>query len=109
MAVLAAIAGAALVLVVLIDTFESVLLPRRVTRPFRFSRAYYRTVWRAWSALACQVSAGRSRQSLLSGFGPLSLLGLFALWAVGLVVGFGLLHHAFAPDGRSLGGSLYLS
>ena len=109
MAVLDALAGAALVLLVLVDTFEAVVLPRRVTRPYRFARVYYRTAWRAWSALACRLSAARSRQSLLGVFGPLSLLALFTLWAVGLVVGFGLLHYAFAPDGRTLGENIYLS
>ena len=109
MAVLDALVGAALVLLVLDDTFEAVVLPRRVTRPYRFARVYYRTAWRAWSALACRLSAARSRQSLLGVFGPLSLLALFTLWAVGLVVGFGLLHYAFAPDGRTLGENIYLS
>src|SRR5262249_54140024 len=33
---------------------------------------------------------GRIREACLSWFGPLSLLGLFALWFAGLIVGFGV-------------------
>jgi Ion channel len=108
MAVLAALAGGALVLLVLVETFEAVVLPRRVTRPYRLARVYYRAAWRGWSALAGLLPAGRRRESLLSVFGPLSMLTLFALWAVGLVAGFALLQCA-TDDGRSLGASFYLS
>jgi hypothetical protein len=102
-------AGAVLALLVLDDAFESVVLPRRVTRPYRLARVFYRTTWRLWLALSDRVPRGRYRQSILSAFGPFSLLALFAFWAAGLVLGFGLLHHAAAPDGRTLGESVYLS
>ena len=109
MTAVCALAGLLLVALVLLDAFEAVVLPRRVTRRFRFARLYYRTAWRVWCQLADRLPAGSSRQSLFGVFGPMSLLALFALWAVGLVVGFGLLHHAVAPDGRSPAESLYLS
>jgi hypothetical protein len=103
-----ALAGAALIFFVLAEAFEALVLPRRVTRPFRFTRFYYRAGWLAWIALARLVPATRRRQTFLSTFGPLSLLVLFAIWAAGLILGFGLVHHALAPD-RGLAGSLYLS
>src|SRR6266480_3128690 len=109
MTVLSVLFGAALVLLILQDTFEAVVLPRRVSRPYRPTRLYYRVSWRAWLAWTDLVPAGRFRKSLLGAFGPLSLFGLFALWAAGLVVGFGLLHHAVAPNYRTLSDSLYLS
>src|SRR5205823_5529685 len=102
-----ALAGALLVLVVLFEAFEALVLPRRVTRPFRLTRLYYRAAWRAWRALADGLVPGRSRDQLLSAFGPLSLLAMFALWAGGLVLGFGLLHAA--AGSASLGEALYLS
>jgi hypothetical protein len=104
-----ALVGAALVLFVLTEAFEALVLPRQVTRPFRFTRLYYRTAWRAWTALSHLLSAGRRRQTFLSVFGPLSLLVLFALWAAGLMLGFGLLHHALDPRDGRLADSLYLS
>jgi hypothetical protein len=83
-------AGAALTLVVLWDAFETVILPRRVTRRFRLTRVFYTLTWIPWSRIAWRVP-GKRRDSLLSVFGPLSLLLLLAVWAVGLVIGFGLL------------------
>jgi voltage-gated potassium channel Kch len=109
MTVLYAAAGAVLTLFVLDDAFESVVLPRRVTRPYRLARLFYRAAWRIWLEITALVPQGRYRQAILSAFGPFSLLALFACWAAGLVFGFGLLHQAVAPDGRSLGESLYLS
>jgi hypothetical protein len=103
------VAGVALIGLVLLDAFESVVLPRRVTHRFRFARAYYRSAWQLWRVMTDRAPAGRTRQALLGVFGPLSLLGLFAAWAVGLIVGFGLLQTAVAPDDRGLWTSLYLS
>jgi len=59
--------------------------------------------------LGCRVPHLRYRLAILGAFGPFSLLALFAFWAAGLVIGFGLLHQAAAPEGRSLGDSVYLS
>jgi Ion channel len=109
MSVLCGLVGFALVLWVLVETFEAMVLPRRVTRPYRFTRLYYRVAWRLWLALATLIPPGRRRTSMLSGFGPLSLLALFALWAAALVAGFGLMHAAVAPPDRALADSLYLS
>jgi hypothetical protein len=45
-----------------------------------------------WRGAARLLPAGRRRHAFLSAFGPLSLLALLALWATGLIVGFGLLY-----------------
>ena len=65
------------------------ILPRRVTRPFRFARLYYRQVWFIWRSLS-HLFKGKKLESFLSSFGPFSVLGLFALWVIGLVVGFAI-------------------
>jgi hypothetical protein len=109
MPILAAIAGLALIFFILLDTFEAVVLPRRVTRPYRFARLFYRATWRVWCVLADRTPTGPVRNSVYSVFGPLSLLALFVAWAIGLVAGFGLLHYAYGPENRSLGENLYLS
>src|SRR5688500_18212948 len=109
MAVLSAVAGAVLVLLLLVDVFEAIVLPRRVTHPYRLARLFYRAAWRGWREAADRVPAGRARAALLSGFGPLSLLALIIVWAGGLILGFGLLHHALGSDGRSFGENVYLS
>jgi hypothetical protein len=102
MTVIAALASVALIVLVLWDGFESMVLPRRVTRPYRLARLFYRTTWRLWRALAAYVPAGKRRESFLSVFGPLSLLGLFGLWVLALITGFAGLHWALAtaPPGE---------
>src|SRR5262245_46148657 len=100
--------GTLLVLFILAEAFEALVLPRRVIRPFRFTRLYYRAGWRAWTVLADLFPSARRRQTFLSLFGPLSLLVLFGLWAGGLVVGFGLVHYSLAPE-RDLTTAFYLS
>ena len=92
MAWLGALAAIVLIAVVLIDAFEVMILPRRVSYPWRPTRLFYQTGWIAWRA-ACQgIRPGRRRQLFLSVFGPLSLLMLMGLWALGLIAGFTLLH-----------------
>jgi voltage-gated potassium channel Kch len=82
----------AIILVLLADALETTVLPRRVTHKFRLARTYYRTVWRAWRAMALAFKTPKHRESFLSYFGPLSLLGLLAIWVVGLIFAFALLH-----------------
>jgi len=109
------ILGVLLVLMVLWEAFETIVLPRRVTRQFRLTRFFYRATWRPWVLLASIRGSKKKRDSLFSYYGPLSLLLLLAFWAVTLVIGFGLIHYGlhdklagilFASD---LGNALYLS
>jgi hypothetical protein len=85
-----------LIFLTLMDGFEVVLRPRRVTRRYRYARVFHRTTWRAWRGLALRIRAGGRRQAFLSIFGPLSLLWLFTTWVAGLIVGFGLLNWSLA-------------
>src|SRR5436189_142611 len=97
MSLLAGIAGGVLVAVVLWDAFETIVLPRRVTRRRRLTRFFYRAAWRPFAASARFVHAGGRREAYLGFYGPLSLLLLLVLWAAALVLGFGLLQYAAAP------------
>lgn len=92
MAIIAASAGIILIGVVLWEAFETIVLPRRVTRKVRLTRLFYRYTWRPWRALAHAIASGRRQETLLSFFGPLSLLFLLSLWALGLITGFALLY-----------------
>lgn len=80
-----------LLILILWDAFESIVLPRRVTRRFRFTRIFYRSTWLPWSWIAKQMRSGKLRDGFLSFYGPLSLLFLLIVWAVGLVFSFALL------------------
>jgi hypothetical protein len=90
--ILPAIAGSLIIAGILLEAFETIVLPRRVTRRFRLTRLYYRVLWIPWRRLAHAVKSPKSREGFLSYFGPLSLLGLFALWAAMLILGFGFLY-----------------
>src|SRR5205823_13155855 len=70
------------------------LLPRRVKRSFRFARLFYVYSWTPWAAMARLIRSDKRRSTFLSIFGPLSILILLGLWAVGLIFGFALLHWA---------------
>lgn len=94
MAIVAAIIGAAFILGVLWEGFETIVLPRRVTRRFRLTRFFYRSTWRPWTAMVRSFAPPRRRENWLSVFGPLSLLLLLSVWAVVLITGFALLHWA---------------
>ena len=114
MNVLASLAGVAILVLVLWDAFEAIVLPRRVTRRFRLTRLFYRATWTPWAAVARRLRPGKVRESLLSAFGPLSLLLLLAVWAVGLTIGFALLQwsgHSLEDSARgsSFATDLYMS
>src|SRR2546427_7074790 len=91
--ILAFFAGLALLLAILWDAFETMVLPRRVTRRIRLARLFYRMTWRPWSAVARLLRRDKRRESFLSFFGPLSLLFLLTFWALGLILSFGLLQY----------------
>ena len=95
MNILAFVTGLTLMVLVLLDAFETVILPRRVTRRFRLTQAFYRITWRPWIWIT-SFATGKRRDMLLSFFGPLSLLGLLVVWAFGLIVSFALLQWSFA-------------
>jgi hypothetical protein len=89
-----AFAGGLLILIVLWEGFETIILPRRVTRRFRLTRIFYRYSWLPWAKLVTSLLSHRRQETWLSFYGPLSLLCLFGLWATGLISGFALLYAA---------------
>lgn len=115
MAIVATISGIALILLVLWEGFETIILPRRVTRRFRLTRFFYRSSWRPWVKMVKTLVPARRRESWLSYFGPLSLLLLLSVWAGGLIIGFALIHWALGSVVLTMDGGvgflsdLYLS
>jgi hypothetical protein len=107
--------GAAIILIVLGDAFETIVLPRRVTRPISLARLFYQYTWLSWSVAVRSIYSGKRQETYLSFYGPLSLLLLLILWATGLIIGFALLLWASGsaiktPEGTATFSSyLYLS
>src|SRR5580700_10839261 len=91
--IVAAVFGVIIILVVLLDAFETVVLPRRVTRHFRLTAWFYRRTWLPWKAIAKRIGTASRQQNFLGYFGPLSLIMLLAFWAVSLIFGFALLQY----------------
>jgi ion channel len=97
-------AGVAIFLIVLWDAFESIILPRRVTRKFRLARVFYKFTWNTWKLFTRLFAVRKTRETLLSFFGPLSLLVLVGVWAVGLVLAFGLMQYGAGSAVNTSGG-----
>ncbi|MBI3327340.1 MAG: two pore domain potassium channel family protein [Nitrospinae bacterium] len=81
----------------------------------RLTRLFYRYTWIPWSAVGRRIRTGKRREAYLSFYGPLSLLLLLSVWAMSLIVGFGMLQWALgsalnAPEGTAtFGTDLYMS
>ena len=91
MRIFAVIFGIVLVLLVALDAFETIVLPRRVTRRIRLARLFYRLTQVGWKSIGHLVRSSARRESFRGYLGPLSLLALLVFWAVLFVFGFGLL------------------
>jgi len=85
--------GCVIISVVLLDAFETVVLPRRVTRHFKLTAWFYRRTWIPWKWIAAKIRTPSRQQNFLGYFGPLSLFLLLAFWAAGLIFGFALLQY----------------
>src|SRR5437763_4616288 len=97
MQVFVAVVSSILIVIVLWDVFETIVLPRRVTRRLRPTWIVYRFTWVPWSALARRMPGDNNREEFLSYYGPLALLVLLAIWALALVVGFAGVHWGLGP------------
>jgi hypothetical protein len=103
------------IVLVLLEGFEALVLPRRISRPFRLGRPFYQLLWRTWRGIASLLPAGR-REDFLAAYGPTSLLVLLTTWASLLIAAFAGLHLATKtplnlPAGEipSIGTYFYLS
>src|SRR2546422_4694939 len=104
-----------IIVIILRDAFETIILPRRVSRKLRLTRQFYAITWTGWATIARWIRSSERRDYYLSYYGPLSLILLLAVWAIGLVFGFALLQWSFgsmfnAPEKNvTFGTDLYVS
>ncbi len=92
MRILALVAGVICLIVVLLDAFQTIILPRRATGRFRPTRIFYLVTWKPWAFVTRRLHKARIRETALSFYGPLSLIFLLVAWASVMVLGFGLLY-----------------
>ncbi len=94
MRILALVAGILCLCIVLLDAFQTIILPRRATGRFRLTRMFYVLTWNPWVFFARRLPNPRKRETVLSYYGPLSLIILLVVWAAAMVVGFALIFYA---------------
>ena len=73
--------GVALILIVLGDAFETVILPRQVTRRISLARLFYKWTWAFWSTAIRSLFSRKRQEDFLSWYGPSSLVLLLVFWA----------------------------
>jgi len=100
--VLAALAGAALVLSSQADLFLSVVVPRSVSARFRPSTAFARLGWPIWRHRSTGIADAERREDTLAMFAPLLLITLLAYWVASQILGFGLIFWALRDGLRPL-------
>jgi hypothetical protein len=103
MHVWATILGAVIILSILLDAFETIVLPRRVQRGFRLTGLFYRNTWRPWARAAQYIRKASRRENFLGYFGPLSLIVLLGFWAVGLIIGFAFVQYGLGDHLQTTG------
>jgi Ion channel len=87
------IAGIVIILGILLDAFETIVLPRRIQRSFRLTALFYRVTWTPWAKTSQWIKSASRRESYLGYFGPLSLIFLLVVWAASLIFGFALVQY----------------
>jgi len=91
--IVAVLFGVAIIWMVLLDAFETVVLPRRVLRNFKLTAWFLRRTWIPWRRIAGRIKTSSRQQNFLGYFGPLSLILLMVFWAVGLILAFALIQY----------------
>jgi hypothetical protein len=92
MRTLTTVAGVICIVIVLLDAFQTVILPRRAAGRLRLTRLFYIVTWMPWRTVAMRIHHPRKRETVLSFYGPLSLIFLLIVWACGMVFGFSLIY-----------------
>ena len=111
----ASIAGIVLIFIILMDAFETVILPRRIKRIFRITGWFYRNTWGLWTGVGRHIKSANRREGFLAYFGPLSLIPLMGFWALGLIFGFACVqyglgeHLSLGNEKITFGKVVYLS
>ena len=98
------IIGLAFLAIVMLDAYQTIILPRRPVRRLRITSVFFAATWRPWRFAARWFRTSRAREQFFSSYGPVALLLLIAVWAVMLIGSFGLV---FFGLGTPLSGTLH--
>ena len=107
------VTGIAVLIVSLVDLFQTVVLPRPAVRRFGLARNVIRPLWYAWRWVALRSTRVDRSEARLAAFAPIALLVLFLIWALALILGYGLilygLRDEFRPQLADFPESFYVS
>jgi hypothetical protein len=92
MHILAVIFGCFFLAGVLLDAFQTIILPRRPVGRFRITRLFFLATWGPWRWIAGHWPVRRSREQMYSIYGPSALLLLFGVWATLLTAAYALIY-----------------
>ena len=106
MSIVLALVGVFCLFTVLFDAFQTIILPRRATGRLRLTRIFYIVTWVPWRFFALRIRHPRRRETVFSYYGPASLILLFAVWAIGLVLGFALIYRALGSPFNDVAGQM---
>jgi hypothetical protein len=87
----ATLVGSLLLAFVLLDAFQTIILPRRPVGRFRITWLFFLATWYLWTTIVGILPVRRSREQMYSAYGPLALLVLFIVWAALLIVAYALI------------------
>jgi hypothetical protein len=98
---------------VLYDLFQTVVLPRPAVRKRQLARRLLGPMWRIWRWVSERSSRIDRSEARLAAFAPLALLMLFGVWAVALILAYGMLIDSladqFRPPPKDFATAIYIS
>jgi hypothetical protein len=93
MHVLATVFGCVCLAVVVVDAFQTIILPRRPVGRLRLTRVFFLMTWMPWRWIATRCPVRKAMREQMYGiYGPMALLTLFVVWAALLIVSYGLIY-----------------
>ena len=110
---LAFVAGAFCIALVLLDVFETVVVPRPTPGRFRIARHLTALSWRGWRFMGRRLGNGLTRERILGIYAPALVIALLVCWLIVLVLGYGLVLYALRGELRpipaDLGTTIYFA
>ena len=85
--------GLIVVSIVILDVFQSVIVPRAVGRALRPSAFISVQGWRLWSSVMMRIRDNDRREDILGIYAPLLLVSLLGFWVAALICGYGLIFY----------------
>ena len=85
--------GLTIVYIVILDVFQSAIVPRPVSRALRLSAYLSVQGWRIWSTVMMRVRDNDRREDILGIYAPLLLVSLLGFWVATLIAGYGLIFY----------------